>query len=239
MKRFIGYAVMLTVLVGLMWVWSFGRSGGEQPRCTTTNPRFFSADADGSGTLDINDPVVILNYLFLGGPPPVCLGEPDCGNTTLEAVCVELKELKRALEAPRTFVSVELNTEQQQIPRCTTSSGCPHTLVLFDKVIADQLEEFDISEHKFKAKESGLYLVNSYLSWRQLSNPSSQHIYIEVNGILVNDSISMSNGVAMTSNGSAIIALKSGDKVSIHVSHWSVDNNPDLTTANLQITRIP
>jgi hypothetical protein len=37
-----------------------------------------AADADGNGVLEVTDPIVLLQYLFLGGPPPAS-PYPDCG----------------------------------------------------------------------------------------------------------------------------------------------------------------
>jgi hypothetical protein len=68
MKRVIGYAVVLAVVVGLVWVGSFGRSGGEQPYAGRFDSQF-CMDANGDGGVDISDAVGILSHLFLGSTP--------------------------------------------------------------------------------------------------------------------------------------------------------------------------
>ncbi|MFH1891291.1 MAG: thrombospondin type 3 repeat-containing protein [Candidatus Zixiibacteriota bacterium] len=41
-------------------------------------------DADGSGAVDIDDPVFLINYIFAGGPPPEnpAAADPDCSGAT-------------------------------------------------------------------------------------------------------------------------------------------------------------
>jgi hypothetical protein len=75
MKR-IGYAVLLSGLVLGVWSAYERRSRGqEEPPCSPENARFFSADVNRDGALDISDAVAMLNYLFSGGRAPLCLAE--------------------------------------------------------------------------------------------------------------------------------------------------------------------
>jgi hypothetical protein len=43
-------------------------------------PRFRRGDADGSGSLDISDPITIIHHLYLSGPQPACLDAADAGD---------------------------------------------------------------------------------------------------------------------------------------------------------------
>lgn len=79
MKR-IFYAVLISVLVGMVWFGSIGRSGGQNKDGPALDERF-CADANGDGKVDISDPIWILEHLFLGGrEPPWCIaqGLPAC-----------------------------------------------------------------------------------------------------------------------------------------------------------------
>jgi hypothetical protein len=40
-------------------------------------PLYPCGDVNADGSVDVSDPVRILGYLFSGGPPPVCVGDPD------------------------------------------------------------------------------------------------------------------------------------------------------------------
>jgi hypothetical protein len=42
---------------------------------------FLRGDADGNGSIDINDPVTVLNWLFLGGDRPMCMEAADVNGT--------------------------------------------------------------------------------------------------------------------------------------------------------------
>jgi sugar lactone lactonase YvrE len=46
----------------------------EEPPCS---PQFQRADVDASGSLEITDPIALLNYQFLGGEEPTCLDAAD------------------------------------------------------------------------------------------------------------------------------------------------------------------
>jgi len=54
--------------------WLF--QGGATPDCIA------ATNTDGVGTVDLTDPIYLLNHLFLGGPPPVA-PYPECGVGTL------------------------------------------------------------------------------------------------------------------------------------------------------------
>ncbi len=45
--------------------------------CILGSDRGLLGDSNGDGSLDISDPVWTLGFLFLGFPPPVCLGAAD------------------------------------------------------------------------------------------------------------------------------------------------------------------
>jgi hypothetical protein len=61
----------------------FGRVGGAchgstLRSCPTSQERFKRADVDGSGIIDLTDPITTLTFLFLGGSAPTC---PDAADT--------------------------------------------------------------------------------------------------------------------------------------------------------------
>lgn len=55
------------------------------------------SDLNGDGTVNVGDPVVLLRWLFLGGPPPTCPGVvPTCGDVTGDAT-VDVEDVIRIL----------------------------------------------------------------------------------------------------------------------------------------------
>ncbi len=61
---------------------TMGGDGGREASCTFICPdvggaRFVRGDADSSGTINLTDGVVPLNYLFLGAAPPACMDAAD------------------------------------------------------------------------------------------------------------------------------------------------------------------
>ena len=107
-------AVVLTVVVFVVWFGTRSLSGGpSELLCNTSNATFFSADSNGDGSLDISDPVHVLNYLFLGGTAPVCLGEPP----TICELCDE-----RFAPASHTHVATDID--------------CPESMNICDEISA-------------------------------------------------------------------------------------------------------
>jgi len=53
---------------------------GAYELCSGSSVEFIRADADGSGRLDITDPIFLLNHLFLGGSAPTCLDAGDAND---------------------------------------------------------------------------------------------------------------------------------------------------------------
>jgi hypothetical protein len=94
MKRIIGYAVVLSVLVVAVWIVSWTQSGGEGQGQEQPNCLLLCGDANNDGCLDISDPVYTLGFLFLGSPPPQCLAACDPPITNL---CEEIKGIKEQL----------------------------------------------------------------------------------------------------------------------------------------------
>jgi len=45
--------------------------------CPVVGERFVRGDSNSSGTIDLTDGVVTLNFLFIGGPPPACMDAAD------------------------------------------------------------------------------------------------------------------------------------------------------------------
>ena len=42
---------------------------------------FKRGDSDGSGTIDLTDPIFVLRYLFMGGERPACMDAADCDDS--------------------------------------------------------------------------------------------------------------------------------------------------------------
>jgi hypothetical protein len=53
---------------------------GAHELCSGSPVEFIRSDADGSGKLDITDPIFLLNHLFLGGGAPTCLAAGDAND---------------------------------------------------------------------------------------------------------------------------------------------------------------
>jgi hypothetical protein len=53
---------------------------GAHELCSGSSVEFIRADADGSGRVDITDPIFLLNHLFLGGGAPTCLDAGDAND---------------------------------------------------------------------------------------------------------------------------------------------------------------
>ena len=49
--------------------------------CVISRDPFWRGDADGNGSFNITDPIYVLNYLFMGGPPPTCFDSADVDDT--------------------------------------------------------------------------------------------------------------------------------------------------------------
>ena len=104
MKKPIVFALLLNATL-LFFVWrelSVAEGGVAEP--CASDPTRFSIDANGDGSVDIADPVHVLNFLFAGQEPPrVCLAQGDSG---LEAQVAELLGRVAVLEAKTAPLSV-------------------------------------------------------------------------------------------------------------------------------------
>lgn len=107
-KRDLGWfcAIALVVLFGN---WKEAESGGRNPAVCTT-PEFFKADANGDGSLDITDPLVLLLYLFQGGQAPVCFAQEE--NPDLAATVADLQADVDSMRAELAGVADNLPTAE-------------------------------------------------------------------------------------------------------------------------------
>ena len=105
MKKLIVFALLLNAtLLYLVWRELSVAEGGVAEPCAS-DPTRFSVDANGDGSVDIADPVHVLNFLFAGQEPPrVCLAQADGG---LETQVAELLSRIETLEAKTASLSVE------------------------------------------------------------------------------------------------------------------------------------
>ncbi len=87
--------------------------------------RFLRCDSNGDGENDLTDPVFSLNYLFLGGPDPVCAGAIDCdssGEVDLTDAVFNLNFMFLAGPSPvAPFPSCDFEPDN-----CAVSTACTH-----------------------------------------------------------------------------------------------------------------
>lgn len=110
MKKLIGYGIVLSVLVGVVWLGNAERSRGGQGEPASP---VRCGDINGDGARDISDAVALLNFLFIGGAAPECLAKCD---PPLGDLCDEINALKQQVTELKRNVSAGVTRQDTDFP---------------------------------------------------------------------------------------------------------------------------